>query len=507
MPEVPYARPPDRPTDSGCARRARPADVLAWLGGARRGVLKHSPSERSIYAAFGVAVVITAIFGGVAAALAVRYAASVSTPIMVAVGLFWGVALANVDRLLVCITSGKERLIALIPRIAISAVVGYLIASVLILLLFAPEINALITSQQTAALTRSQTSITGYYDPRIATDNRTVANIQAQLTSRRQQINYLQFKARCEAGETDCSTSGHLGMGPFYYRYLGEAKNAQLALQAVTPQLESEIKTARADAAALKQQETQRTTEAGPSVLHDAGLLARAQALQTLESRSSEVREVVWLVLIAFVLIDLTPLFAKTAFVMLGRPVYEQNLESQREAEGTHGYGVRARTRVDRAAIDHQAAADEDVDEQRIDVEREERLANLDARNPQWSPTGDSDAARSRARPIRGRSLAQYVKDKESHARQPTPLHAALTRAAWVGTVLIGLGALALQLITGAGHVADERWIVLVMFVLAISLAGYTHGFRVAPGWAHRIVFALLPIGIVLPLLLLATNA
>src|SRR5215469_15861390 len=137
--------------EQACRAQPRfPSALLAWFGGARAPILKLCPSEWSLYAGLGTGVLLTALFGGAAAAFAASYALREPTGQLWPVGVFWALTLVNIDRLLLLITASKGRLWAMIPRLLISALLGFLIAEPLTLRLFQPEINAqlAVTQQQ-----------------------------------------------------------------------------------------------------------------------------------------------------------------------------------------------------------------------------------------------------------------------------------------------------------------------------------------------------------------------
>jgi hypothetical protein len=152
-----------------------PGDALAWLGGARARVLRLCPGERSLYAGLGLGVLLTALFGGMSAAFALSYVLHVPVGVLWPVVVFWALTLANLDRLLLLITASKKQLLAMIPRLAISALLGFLIAEPLTLRIFQPEINAQIAITQQQAQKAQLAAIGRTYQPKIVADENRIA--------------------------------------------------------------------------------------------------------------------------------------------------------------------------------------------------------------------------------------------------------------------------------------------------------------------------------------------
>ena len=107
-----------------------PGWLLAWFGGPRGAVLRFSLGERSLYAGLGTG------------AFAVGYVLYAPVSRLWPVAMLWGLTLVNRDRLLLLITASKGHLLAMVPRLEISAFLGYLIAEPLPLRIFQPEVGA-----------------------------------------------------------------------------------------------------------------------------------------------------------------------------------------------------------------------------------------------------------------------------------------------------------------------------------------------------------------------------
>ena len=87
-------------------------------------------------------VLLSAAFGGISAVFAVGYVLHDPVSRLWPVAMLWGLTLVNLDRLLLLITPSKGRLLAMVPRLAISAFLGFLIIEPLTLRIFQPEVGA-----------------------------------------------------------------------------------------------------------------------------------------------------------------------------------------------------------------------------------------------------------------------------------------------------------------------------------------------------------------------------
>ncbi len=116
------------------------------------------------------------------------------------------------------------------------------------------------------------------------------------------------------------------------------------------------------------------------AIAQDQDLLARAQALSTIEKQHPEVRRYVLFVLGLFVCLDLVALVMKLSHLLIGGAVYEEVAAELRERDRLQAHRLREETAVLRKRITEEARADVDVDEVRIDSERTRRIADEQAK-------------------------------------------------------------------------------------------------------------------------------
>jgi hypothetical protein len=449
---------------------------------------------------------LTALFGGAAAAFAVSYVLNEPVTGMWAIGLFWALTLANIDRLLLLITASRNRLLAMLPRLAISALLGFLIAEPLTLRIFQPEINAQIATAQERSQSVQLAGILSTYQPRITADDNRAARLTQQLDNRQSAINEYKFKADCEAQETNCSTTHRLGCGPYclHYKQLVATKEQEYA--AIAPRTRSQIAAALADARTLGNREAAAEKTVQVAIAASGGWAARKRALGQLEAQDSGVRETVWLVRLAFVLVDLAPLIVKFLLVLFGKSVYDEIAAADKDRERVAAHRLRELARLERAKVTRRADAEDEVDEVVVDTDKEQRIAAAcgDATVPGG---GKRDPRGTRGAPIQALSLTDFVAGSKIHERMAVPIVRALAQVAWIGTALLVALAGGLFVIHLAGYAAvTGGWIGLPALPAALALAIYTRGFRSGPAWAHRAAFGTALMGLALPAVIIALN-
>lgn len=128
-------------------KSSRGSLFLAGLAGARKDVLQLLPAAVTKQAAMGAVLLTTAGFAAVSAAYALNITRVVPSPwLCIPVGLLWGLAILNLDRMLViglAQEKGIWRNIALaLPRVILAFIIGIVISTPLMLKIFESEIDA-----------------------------------------------------------------------------------------------------------------------------------------------------------------------------------------------------------------------------------------------------------------------------------------------------------------------------------------------------------------------------
>src|SRR3954454_11388237 len=133
-------------------RRGRIGDGLAVLAGARPDILEVAPGARARFVALGGVLLSTGGLAVLSAAFAVHMAVGVVWPLAIAVGLFWGVVIVNLDRMLLVgmahDASLKRNLLMAVPRVGLALVLGVVISTPLTLQIFHREIDTQIVALQ-----------------------------------------------------------------------------------------------------------------------------------------------------------------------------------------------------------------------------------------------------------------------------------------------------------------------------------------------------------------------
>lgn len=147
------ARPAVLPAVPRPVRRVRPGAILTPLRrliGVDEELLDRAPQERARYTWYGAIVLNTALLGGASMALAFATVRDeLPLPVVVSVAVVWFWVILALDGWLVSGTHGvlaRGRLKSLLPRLALSLLVGLTIAEPLLFQIFDKEIH-----QQTAA--------------------------------------------------------------------------------------------------------------------------------------------------------------------------------------------------------------------------------------------------------------------------------------------------------------------------------------------------------------------
>jgi hypothetical protein len=501
---VPWStRPRLAPQRAGRQRGGRRL-ALAWCAGVRSSVLADCPSERGLYNALGFAVLLTALMSGFTMTVALGYVLGVAAIRLWPVGLLWGAVIFNIDRLLQMMAAGKRMFLSLIPRLAISLIIGIGIAEPLVLIFNHREIDNQIQYTTQQEVQRTQTSITNYYEPQIAAAQQQIAGIQSEEASLQAQVNRNDFLADCEANEAVCSYTHELGCGPFCHHYQQLAATAQEQLNTERPQAQATIGQLNSKIQNVEADEKTEIKSGTDAITSGNGFIAREEALSQIIRAHPVVGFEVWFLRIGLITLDLLPLIIKYLHVVFGEAAYERINLADRRREGSRAHRIDVDVKVETARIEEQGAADTEVNRVKIQAERDRRIADAEERWFGGKPTNSSASSNQR---ITAMSLTELTQNWKSHHKVPVPISGALRAAGWAGTGLIVALALCLGALTYYGHhLVTGEWLVFLALLAALSLAAFTKGFREAPGWAIRATFATLLAGLALPALIAALN-
>ncbi|MEV6635087.1 DUF4407 domain-containing protein [Actinoplanes sp. NPDC051470] len=335
-----------------------PGLLLGWLGGGQPAVLRESPADAARYSSMGVVLVGTAVMASLSATFALMTAVKLPIGAAVVVGVFWGLLILGLDRMLVISMSKQQGfwrgLLTALPRLGLALLIGTVISVPLVLRVFEPELNnelqvihnenlranqeklnarfADIATDQ-AKVDELQPVANGQSSPRVSADP-DVKAAQAAVDKAQAVYDKAAANAQCElTGDTDGICTGKAGKGPAYREAKAEADRAETQLRKATA--ERDRITAAADARigggaanARKAAAAELTTlvprlekrkadrqqaqqDLDRSEAENTGLLVRLEALE----RLSDGHPTMWLAHLAlaalFAAIELLPVLAK----------------------------------------------------------------------------------------------------------------------------------------------------------------------------------------------------
>ena len=488
--------------------------LLAWFAGTRHEVLEQCPGEAPFYNGLGMAVIATALVSGFTLSIAIGYTLRESTTHLWPVTVVWSLIVLNLDRLLLMLTATRRLLLALLPRIVISFVIGAMIAEVVTLWIYAPEINAQMQRDVQHGIQASTKVATNFYSPQITRDQRAVATIQSSENSLVAQINEDMFLSNCESTDANCSTTHQLGCGAYCLHYRQVAASLQQELDAVRPGDENRIRQLQTAIAGINSSEANSMQILDSSARASTGLIAREDALTEIERAHPGILVQVWFIRSALILLDMMPLIIKSLYLAFSESSYEAIASSYKRRERVTALEIDLQARVERGRLNEQALADEALNRVRIQAQRDAQIVEEEAKwygesSPRSQYSNEPDAS-TRSGGTMTPDFTDFVasmRSKRPHESLPAEFPRGLTIAGWIGAGLLAALSFTLWLVTDATHssVAGEM-VALLALISVASLAVFTRGFRIAPAWAMRATFAALLLGLSLPVIVAVLN-
>lgn len=530
---------------------------VALLGGAEPAVLDRAAVDATEMTGRGLAALIPAIFGGLAATVAFMYAYSLPVAGAAAAGCGWALLVLLFDLSLMSAAPGRglaSRVVTFGSRAVISVLAALTFAGPLVLFMYARDISVQVQADQAGDLAAyNRDHIVAVYAPSIGADNNQIAADQAEIDAAHRTVAALQQAVQnagvqtvCESGglsgEFGCQRgTGRAGKGPAYQVRLSELRDDQANLAAALTQaaavqerLAPQIRTLAADVTTAQKQEHSAYLTAEARYLSDNGLIARWRALGELEQAHPVIDTDVRLLEALIVAVDLSAVLAK---ISSRTPSYDRVLEAERRKitlsaarsdEEAANELDRWRAQRDAAAEIHDARleAQVDVEQERaaayVEVERSRIRDWVSARTgdarsapsdqPAWSPSSRDGAGRgqrgtSRDARIQGLSLGEFIRESRPHEHEPVPMAPALRRLSWIGAGVASALAVALFLARAAHAAVAGGWIVAAALAASAALAIYSRGFRRGPSWAQRAAFGTALLSLALPVVIVALNA
>lgn len=365
------------------ARFRRLQRILVTLGGARAGILEHASVDATEMAGRGIAALIPALFGSLAATVACAYAYAVPVWFAAPAGLAWGLVVLLFDLALMSASPGRgwvSRTLTFGSRGLVSVLAAVTFSGPLVLFMYGKDISTQMrVDQQNDLATYNREHIMPKYalpirsdTTQVATDMDKITNDGKAVVAQRHKVQVARTQVICEDGGVrdfaGCGQgTGVVGKGNVYFVRVSELRNAQVNLAAARAQLKSDktaltpqIATLQASIAKLSAQERSEYGAARARYLGNTGLIERTRALGELENAYPGVRGSVRVLEGLIIVVDLSAVIAKLSSRTLS---YDRLIEAEGKKVTVH------------------AAQEEEAAEDAADAWRDERDAATHVRH------------------------------------------------------------------------------------------------------------------------------
>lgn len=479
----------------------------SWFTGADLRVLAKAPSDWVFYNALGLLVVLIACGNGFAMAVAVGYMLGEPVRNVWWVGVGWALVMAcGVERVMLQLTVTRRRWLVLVlaPRIALSLLLAVQFGEPVMLRINQDAINAQMTNSQAAQAKAARTRASESFGPLIVADVNKINALRAKEAALRSGIEKYTFLSACEANTPSCSSTGRFGCGTYCEHYARLADQFRGRLAELKP--EAQIATLQADIRRLARLEKSQVATGVKAIDQNTGLIAREEALSTIEQQHPTVAYEVWFWRFFFLTLDLAALMAKVWRVLIGS-AYELLAAAGRRADRVEALRRDESSRVEEELIGEQGRADVEAGRIRIALENEHRIREEEAKFGAGASDGFTARPAANGKPLGAYSLTELVGDMHPHERERVAVDPRLARAGRLGTALMGAVALATWLISWLTNTSVAgTWVASGAFALAVGLGVFTKWYASAPRWALRPIFATLLVGLVMPIFVAAMN-
>jgi hypothetical protein len=363
----------------------------AWFAGADRDVLELVPSERSFFEAQGMVIVAMACVTGFAVAVAGSGWWNVPITHILWLGLVWTAVICIVDRLIYkgFGTSRRTNLLLALPRAALSLMLALVLGLPMVQFIFKPSIAKQLSHTSAVEQKDARKSAIAFYEPKIKQATAQITAIESHETALENRVAKLTRLSGCENNEPSCSQTHLPGCGHWCHYYARQAAITRASLARERPRNQQRIARLRASIDDWQRSETTETANRVTAIARDQDLLARAEALSAVEKQHPEVAKYILFVLGLFVCLDLVALVMKLSHLLVSGAVYEEAAAALRERDRLESHRLREQTAVLQKRVTKEAEADGAVDDVRIAVDRDRRMAQAEGkRNARWHGTG-----------------------------------------------------------------------------------------------------------------------
>lgn len=462
----------------------------AWFAGIDTEILNEVKSEWTRWDTLGILIAVMCCLGGISAALAVGLVLARPALEFFWVGIVWTCVLICVERVILQMPSAGRwwaTLGAICWRVALSLAIAGLITEPLILRFSEKEITAQVRQEVRQGKERAAEEVRNDIHPLLAKAHTELAKTRARKADLESKLSAdeAQIANAIENGNSAgrIAAEGHAAL---HSHRLGGAIERNGHRQ---PALREEIRH-------LSSATSAREGHAEHAIEEGVGFQARLAALAGVIKKWPNTSDMVWLLRVAFILLDLTPLIAVLAYrAWRGKKPYELRLEAYRESDALPAFRMREAVRVEERRIKEEARRDMRINQARISGEADREIFG----------TTDTGSVYSGTEGGQRMPLDEFAGHLEDVNRRPVAVPEVLRRRTWMGFACLAVGtaiALALSTVTSVGCV----WLLAICTCLAAGLCLYTRGFRQAPVWAMRPLLATFVGGFALPFVVLILN-
>jgi hypothetical protein len=354
------------------------------------------------------------------------------------------------------------------------------------LAIYKPEINSHLVEQRAKALAKIGPEVDGIYGPKTSEAKKEITRLK--FNERKVEDRIVREDLRSQQAQT---STGACAIRCGYYKKLADDDRRLLAT--MKRRNEGRFAGRRAQLRRLRDEAQQLRKDRRRSVIEQDGLLARVNALSQIAKTEPAVHYMVLLLRLLLVALDLTAFAAKLVRVLtVKNSPYDKNLEGRRAEESLAGEERLEGSRTRKAKIHDEGRAARRRNRWRADAEEFERFDTDDK--------AYTDGA-GHAAPIEGHSLGEFTSDMTDWETRPIRVPDTVRRGGFIGLGLL-LATLAGSIVLGASGL----FVVGAALLAGVGLLVFTRGFRTAPDWALRAIFATLLTGIAMPFLILLLN-
>ncbi|MEA2604066.1 MAG: hypothetical protein QOF89_5058 [Acidobacteriota bacterium] len=358
-------------------------NFFLFCSGANLSVLAECPSDVTKYTGIGATIFFTAILAGISGGYAL-FTVFRSLWVAFPAALLWGLMIFNLDR--VIITGMRKQkdfrrdLFYAMPRFLLATLLAVVISKPLELKLFEREIRAQITHSNNEKFHNTIRTIDAAFSG--------LRDLEAQNQTLRQEIEAKQ-KAQDKLAEESIQeaegTAGTRlrGKGPVFREKQQRMEEVQRQVEQVESRNTALIKRNDQEIARLQEERKRRIEQETQEQEAANGFLAQIEALSRLNASNWGARLASWFITLLFIVIEISPVAVKLLSTLSPYRPYDQKLEDLELeiVESSEQFRQVLRQKLNtatqqevadlKATIATEATIRSNMDQQRIEVERE----------------------------------------------------------------------------------------------------------------------------------------